>query len=175
MIYLLGNFGIRVNGGEVVMTELPSSLALGDWVEQGLAFYSGSVGYKQSITTVIPNGQRLFVRVPEYDGVAVQVQANGESAGLIAWAPNEIDITDFVEGEQADIVLTVLGHRRNSHGPLHLNLGKPGSVGPYSFVRDDWTSDYKLVPCGLMKYQELILTSQTNTLDSFVQAHCNQG
>jgi len=93
--------------------------------------------------------------VPDYRGVAVRVVVNGKTAGVIAWEPNELDITECLpEGTaEADIRIEVLGHRRNSHGPLHHAKKWPTWTGPAEFVTrgSDWTDGYQLVPCGLMK------------------------
>jgi len=78
---------------------MPVSLKLGNWVRQGLAFYSGSVGYRKTITTKLRKGQRLFVQVRNYHGVAVRILVNGKPAGIIAWEPEELDITKFIQND----------------------------------------------------------------------------
>jgi hypothetical protein len=160
IIYLLGRFGTAVDGTQVAVTEAPATLALGDWVGQGLAFYSGSVAYRQTIRPHLAAGQRLFVRAPEYRGAAVRVLVNGRPAGVIAWEPCEVDITDALAGAgQADLAIQVVGHRRNSHGPHHLNEKWPPWTGPAQYVADKnhWFDGYQLVPCGLMAPPELVV------------------
>jgi len=156
--YLLGNFGAEVRGTNVAITKMPTSLKLGDWVKQGLAFYSGSVSYTQTISPKLIRGQRLFVQVPVYRGVAVQILVNGKSAGVIGWEPNEVDVTDYLDGDKTKLGIEVIGHRRNSHGPLHLNVRQPKSIVPGQFVTSgkEWTDKYHLVPCGLMEAPRLI-------------------
>jgi hypothetical protein len=72
----------------------------------------------------------------------VRVVVNGRTAGMIAGEPNE-----------EDICVEVLGHRRNSHGLLHHAKKWLTWTGPAEFVPEgsDWTDEYQLVPCGLMK------------------------
>jgi hypothetical protein len=158
--YLLGNFGAEVRGTNVTVTKMPTSLKLGDWVKQGLAFYSGSVNYMRTVSPRVGKGRRLIVQVPGYRGTAVRVLVNGKSAGVIGWQPNEVDITDYIEGEDEKVQLTVevISHRRNSHGPLHLSDKQPLSIGPEHFVTDGkaWTDNYQLVPCGLTEPPRLI-------------------
>jgi hypothetical protein len=155
IVYLLGRFGTAVEGMDVRVTEEPRSLSLGDWVPRGLAFYAGSVAYRKRVHLTHLPGERIFLQVPEYRGVAVRVVVNGRTAGIIAWEPNEADITECLpEGTaEADIRVEVLGHRRNSHGPLHHAKKWPTWTGPNEFVSEgaDWTDEYQLVPCGLMK------------------------
>jgi len=157
--YLLGNFGTKVKGRSATMTQAPASLKIGDWVKQGLAFYSGSVSYCGTVRPKLRKGERLFVQVPEYRGAAVRVIADGQSAGVIAWEPNEVDITDLVGEGPVDLRIEVIGHRRNSHGPLHHKEKWPNWTGPAEFTPPpgQWTDDYNLVPCGLMQKPRLIV------------------
>ena len=160
IMYLLGHFGTTVDGTKVSIAAPPASLVLGDWVGQGLAFYSGSVAYRHTIWPRLGAGQRLVVRLGEYRGTAVRVIINGRPAGVIAWEPSELDITDHVAGqEQAELVLEVIGHRRNSHGPHHLTEKWPPWTGPGEYVAtgDRWFDGYQLVPCGLMTAPELVV------------------
>jgi hypothetical protein len=157
--YLLGHFGAQVKGTQVTMTAPPATLRIGDWTRQGLAFYSGNVAYRTTIRPKLRRGERLVVQVPRYAGAGVRVLVDGQPAGVIAWEPNEVDITDLVSGQAADLCIEVLGHRRNSHGPLHLHQKHPWAIGPGHFVTGgkDWTDDYVLVPCGLLAPPRLVI------------------
>ena len=160
MVYLLGDFGTTVDGTNVAVAAPPASLAIGDWVGQGLAFYSGSVGYRQTIRPKLKAGERLSVRLGEFRGVAVRVLVDGRPAGVLAWEPYELDITDLVHGrDEAELVLEVIGHRRNSHGPLHVNEKWLRWTGPGEYVAsgDRWLEGYQLVPCGLMSPPALVV------------------
>ncbi|MDD5707676.1 MAG: hypothetical protein PHR35_17285, partial [Kiritimatiellae bacterium] len=160
IVYVMGHFGVEVQGAAVAMTAAPASLALGDWVPQGLAFYAGSVSYARTIRPALSAGERLVVRVPEYRGVAVRVLVNGAPAGVIAWEPNEVDITDqLVAGQETELRIEVIGHRRNSHGPLHFAEKSPAWTGPGQFIStgEKWTDNYQLVACGLMVPPELVV------------------
>ena len=160
IVYLLGVFGTRVTGQRVTMTSAPSTLRLGDWVGQGLAFYSGSVCYSKRVRASVGAGERLFVEVPKYRGAAVRVTIDGEAAGVIAWEPNEVEITRLVKrGKGFELGIEVVGHRRNSHGPLHHSEKNPQWTGPAEFVTqgDTWTDGYQFVPCGLMASPRLVV------------------
>jgi hypothetical protein len=160
IIYLLGQFGAYVQDTRITMTEPPHALTIGDWVTQGLAFYAGSVIYRQVIAPpVLAPDERLFVRVPEYRGVGVRVLVNGQQAGVIGWEPNEVDITAFVGSAPVTVQIEVIGHRRNSHGPHHLNEQWPGWTGPESYQAGDdrWFEGYQLVPCGMMADPQLVV------------------
>lgn len=152
IVYLLGNFGTAVADTAVAMTALPASLQIGDWGPQGLAFYSGSVAYRRTLDVRPAAGERVFVRVPEYRGVAVRVLVNGQPAGVIGWEPNEVEITSMLSGGPVELAIEVIGHRRNSHGPFHINEKWPKWTGPgeFSCGPKRWLEGYQLVPCGLM-------------------------
>ncbi len=154
IVYILGEFGTQVDGTSVSITPPPESLKLGDWCEQGLNFYAGSACYRYKIRPEIDPGQRLFVCLDNYRGIAMRVLINGKPAGMTAWEPNEIDITDFIDTdrEEIELGLEIIGHRRNSHGPLHITEKWPSWTGPGEFITTEnrWQDNYQLVPAGLM-------------------------
>jgi hypothetical protein len=174
IVYLLGHFGTAVSDTAVAMTVAPATLKIGDWVPQGLAFYSGSVAYRCALDLKTAPGERVFVRVPEYCGVGVRVLVNGQAAGIIGWEPNEVEITSLLadaaggrlgeaslpDGQDRDgcpsrpveLAIEVIGHRRNSHGPFHITEKWPEWTGPgeYTCDADRWFEGYQLVPSGLM-------------------------
>ncbi|HEY3379939.1 MAG TPA: glycosyl hydrolase [Armatimonadota bacterium] len=160
IIYLLGDFGVTLHERQATLTALPTHLALGDWCMQGLPFYAGSVLYAQEVELPpLAAGARIAVQVPDYRGVGVRVWVAGHPAGTIGWEPNEVDVTDLVMGNaHALLQIEVLGHRRNSHGPLHLKEKWPTWTGPGQFLpsQDEYYPGYQLVPCGLMAQVQLV-------------------
>lgn len=158
-MYLLGMFGVKIKGCLSTITELSKSLAVGDWGKQGLPFYSGNVSYLINTDVKLGRGERAFVRVPKYDGVACRILVDGCEAGVAAWAPNEVEITKLVPRGKCLLTVEVLGSRRNSHGPLHLSNKAPRWTGPGEFITKDanWSDDYVLAPMGLKAAPELII------------------
>ncbi len=156
-VHLLGSFGVKLKNNSFSLVEMPVALNIGDWVHQHLPFYSGSVAYLCAINPGLSSNERLFLEVPAYEGAAVRVLVNGNQAGIIAWEPNELDITDHLRKGSNDLQIEVLGHRRNSHGPLHHSKSHPAWTGPDEFITDgnDWQDAYQLVPCGLIKAPHL--------------------
>jgi len=151
IVYLLGDFGVEVTGTAVSLTAPPETLAAGDWTAQGLPFYGGSVTYLAEINPRIDKGEKAVVALNGYDGVAARILVDGKEAGVVGWEPHEVDITRLLCGRPVTLGVEILGHRRNSHGPLHLTDKRPGWTGPGEFKTsgDKWTDDYSLVPCGL--------------------------
>jgi len=160
-VYLLGAFGVKLVDHHPVMTTLPAKLRTGDWVRQGLAFYSGSVIYRRKVKVgALRKRQRLVVRVPDYKGSVVRVWGGGAEAGLTAWDPSEVDVTEQVQDGVLDLGVEVIAHRRNSHGPLQLKDRWPVWHGPAQFVIEhEKAPRYYTVPCGLLKAPTLELAS----------------
>ncbi|MDD5678773.1 MAG: glycosyl hydrolase [Kiritimatiellae bacterium] len=165
--YVLGNFGVKVKGAQASITPSVRSLKIGDWVKQGLAFYSGNVTYQADINACGRAGERVFIRLPAFRGAGARIFVNDQPAGVLAWPPYEMDITAFVKSARQErrapraikLGVEILGHRRNSHGPLHYSQKWPAWTGPAEFIAtgDKWREDYQLIPCGLLKPPELVI------------------
>ncbi|MCS7181093.1 MAG: hypothetical protein NZ891_07080, partial [bacterium] len=164
IIYLLGNFGVKIDDQKLIIKEYPEKLKIGDWTEQGFPFYSGNLGYIYRLEKIeLRENEKVFIKMPDFRGVAVRILIDGNEVGIIGWPPYEIDITDFVkEKENSELIIEILGHRRNSHGPLHYFEKWPVWTGPYQFISEgnQWTDKYQLVPCGLMKDPEIIIKKE---------------
>ncbi len=165
IVYLLGHFGTECEGTELSVIAPPEALVPGDWVGQGLTFYSGSVCYRHRIAPPeLKENQQLVVRLGDYRGVAARVLVNGASAGIAAWEPNEVDITEAVAGAGGEVELgiEVIGHRRNSHGPLHIAEKWPDWTGPEQFLMEGegCYEGYQLVPAGLMSAPGLVVRQE---------------
>ncbi|OHB43346.1 MAG: hypothetical protein A2Y13_03445 [Planctomycetes bacterium GWC2_45_44] len=162
-VYILGYFGVSMKKNAPVITACPTSLKLGDWVKQGLAFYSGSVAYTTNVSIKPHKGCSVSVHIPDYKGSAVRVLVNGQPAGVTGWQPNEVDITDFI-GDCANIRLgiEVFSHRRNSHGPFHHKDKHPMVTGPGTFLAEGKCriDSYQLVSCGLIKPPAIVYKSE---------------
>lgn len=179
LCYLCGDFGVKVRGTRAILTSAVTSLKVGDWVKQGLPFYAGHVLYQTMVPTLQRSGHRrkgehIFLRLPAFRGAGARIFINDQSAGVLAWPPYEADITAFVNGQRSlrrslraanrawhsiKLGIEILGHRRNSHGPLHHAQKWPTWTGPAEFVTigNQWREDYQLVPCGLMKPPEIVI------------------
>jgi len=152
-LYFTGEFGFRWDGTRAVVTELPRTLALGNWVTQGFACYTSAISYVTDIQNPISTDQRLFLELPAWEGVLVKVRVNGQPVGAIAWPPYEVDITDALKPGGNRLEIEVMSSRRNLLGPLHLTEKYPPWTGSGQFYTtgDQWTDDYVSVTYGLMK------------------------
>ncbi|MFA6102785.1 MAG: glycosyl hydrolase [Victivallaceae bacterium] len=153
-IFLLGDFGVKLTGfANPEITAPAKSLRCGDWTKQGLPFYSGTVSYPMTFKNTLKKGEVCFISLPDFQAPAARIFVNGTEAGVIAWEPAELDITPFLRKGVNEIIVELFGHRRNSHGPLHLADRNPVWTGPGQFqtTGEQWQDEYVIKPCGLRK------------------------
>ena len=148
-LYLVGDFGVRIeNENKRVLVKLPEKLGLGNLREYDLPFYTGSVTYK------IPNdrfNKNAESNVIELNGYCVSLAKvapadSSDKAKILAWAPYEADVTQWVK-EGKDIGVTMVCSRRNMFGPLHLVPAIQSAYGPPHFTTSgkSWTYKYELI------------------------------
>ena len=161
IIYLLGDFSVKISGKKSTIGLPARKLKTGDWTKQGFPFYSGNMTYITTAKLVKSSKEKVFVKIPSYRGVAATVYVNGEKAGITAWAPGEVDISSFVKDGSNEIRIEILGSRRNSHGPFHYSEKWPRWTGPAQYIAqgENWTDDYNLVPCGIMENPLILVRS----------------
>ncbi|MFW6279131.1 MAG: hypothetical protein ACOC2G_02975, partial [Bacillota bacterium] len=87
--YLLGDFGVEVNGSQKKIIEPVTELAFGDWTGQGLPFYAGNVTYHCPIEC---DSGELIVEVPQFRNPLLTVDLNGKRKGEIALAPYRVNL-----------------------------------------------------------------------------------
>jgi alpha-L-rhamnosidase/PA14 domain/Chitobiase/beta-hexosaminidase C-terminal domain len=129
-IYILGNFSLepQEKGWKLVKG---NTLKLGNWKEQGLPFYSDKVSYTKTYD-VKSEDKRFIVKLTDWRGSVADVKVNNKSAGIIAWPPNELDITDCIIDGENEISIIVTGTLKNVLGPHHIGPVR-GTAWPASF------------------------------------------
>ena len=155
-IYLLGNFGVFPDGLKLTITESVKCLEIGDWVSQGLPFYSGSVGYVFNVDINLNHDEKAFLKLNEYQGVCAKIFINSKSVGVIAWEPNQIELTPYIKNGSNEIIIEMFSSRRNSHGPLYMDENWPYWTGPETYQQ--YTAKYSLVPCGLIEAPKVLIS-----------------
>ncbi len=145
--YLLGNFGVEVQGTRKRLTRLPETLGCGSIVAQGLPFYSGAITYH--IPFSIRQAGTLGVRVPAYHAALLKCSLDDGPEQAIAFAPYEV--TEKVDAGDHVLHLTAYLNRTNAFGPVHnaddvkwfnLEAWRPGE--------DLWTYEYHLQEEGIL-------------------------
>ena len=157
-IYLLGDFlvkpakqGFEITGGTFG--------SLGSWREGGLPFYSQKVAYTQKFSISKANEALYKVRLNNWNGSLSEVFVNGQSAGLITWQPNELDVTSMLKEGENEVTVKVIGSLKNTFGFFY-QKNDSWIFGPHSWnfapKKVPAASEYFLMDYGLMEPFELV-------------------
>jgi hypothetical protein len=152
--YLLGDFGVRVNGIRCTLNKPVRELAFGDISRQGLAFYGGNITYHLEAES--RNG-RLTISITSYRGHLLRVRVDGKDKGVIAYSPYVLTV-DRLEDGLHQIELIYFGCRINTFGQLHGNVRDNGFWwGPDSWRSSGpaWTYEYRFWTQGILKSPEI--------------------
>ncbi len=144
-MFLLGNFGVKLDGDKKTLAKMPSKLKLGDIVPQGLPFYSGKITY----ICELADSEKTTIKFKNLGTACIKVDGNGQ-AKITAFPPYTADLSDFIENGKVKI--TAVLTRRNTFGPLHQVPKFNYTCGPDSFETEgeNFSSEYGLLPNGLM-------------------------
>ncbi|MEA4981687.1 MAG: glycosyl hydrolase [Paludibacter sp.] len=115
-IYILGDFlvkpatskGFEICSGDITQTS--------SWRDAGLPFYSQEVSYTQSFRIDKNKGSAYKVKLNKWNGSIAEVLVNGKTAGLIAWQPEELDVTSLLKNGTNEITIKVTGSLKNTFG-----------------------------------------------------------
>jgi len=113
-VYILGNFVVkpRNRGFEIANGSLST---LGSWKDAGYPFYSDKVSYSQEYN--VEKGKAIFkVKLSGWSGTVAEVTVNNKNAGIIAWPPEELDITRLLTEGKNEISVRVVGSLKNTFG-----------------------------------------------------------
>lgn len=148
-IYLLGDFGVAIDGTRVTLNRLPTHLHAGDVASQGLPFYGGTIRYELPVSST-GEESRLLLELPKMEAACAKVVGETLPPLMIAWQPLRADVTEYVS--EGKLVLDVVLTRRNTFGPLHQVPLRTANYGPDNFVTEGerWSDDYMLYPAGLL-------------------------
>lgn len=113
--YILGDFNVRVNGTESVITESYKKIGFSDLTTQGMPFYGGNIIYKTEVET--PECDMLIHTV-NYRGSLVKIYVDGNECGVSAFAPYTVRANGIKSGRHI-IEFKLFGTRINTFGGLH--------------------------------------------------------
>lgn len=148
-IYLLGDFGVKVDGRKTTLTKLPSKLSIGDISKQGFPFYGAGLTYFVKCPKV-SNGNTLTLNF-EKSAATGYVISDEMNEQTVAFAPKEADITFAAEKM---LKIEYLFTRRNTFGPFHQSPPNFNNCNPTSFRSegDEYLEDgYVLIPQGMLE------------------------
>jgi len=162
-MYLVGDFGVKLNGITRIITKLPEKINTGDIVSQNLPFYSGSITYHIPVEAEWKGRKDVFLGIPGFEAACVKISGVGSPVRMIAWQPYQAEVSDIVNGAN-EILVEVVLTRRNTFGPLHQLPLRPWAYGPFSFVPEgeSYSDNYTLIPSGLLADPELQFCRQVS-------------
>ncbi len=114
--YLLGAFGVKVNGYQTTLTDLPATVSFGDFTGQGLPFYAGNLTYE--VLFNVKEAGEYVIAAEKYRAALLSVSVDGEDKGRIALAPYQLSL-GYLEAGEHRISLTAFGNRVNAFGAVH--------------------------------------------------------
>ncbi|MDP4153619.1 MAG: glycosyl hydrolase [Bacillota bacterium] len=147
--YILGDFGVTVNGGAAYITAPLTKIGFGDIATQGLPFYGGNLTYHLPITS---KGGDITIEASMYKASHLQVKIDGKDAGKIAFAPYCVTISDVPAGNHM-IDIVMYGTRINAFGSIHNSDVAFRWFGPNAWrtTGKRWGYEYNLHKVGILK------------------------
>lgn len=144
--YLLGDFGVRLQGDRGAVTALPETVAFGDLTRQGFPFYGGNLEYACTVET---GAGTVEIEIPEYYAALLHVELDGQSADVFA-QPYAACFRNVAAGRHTLRILAY-GTRINTFGQVHNCNRKEEYFGPKSWrtTGKNWTYLYQLRPTGV--------------------------
>ena len=152
--YLLGDFGVRVEGINKTITEPVRNMAFCDYSRQRLPFYTGNITWHTELET--SGEEAVIVRVPTYRGALVSVLVDGKEVGDIIYSPYRLELPKLSAGRHK-LDFKLYGNRENGFAQLHHEKTLKYKKAPNSWrsEADLWTYEYQLVPMGILKSPEI--------------------
>ncbi len=145
--YILGDFGVKVEGKNAVIIKKPETLAFSSIVPQGFPFYGGNITYHMDIAC---RGGELRGCTPLFRGALTSAEIDGKSIGTMAYMPYECLTRVSAGSHRLDI--TLFGNRFNAFGAVHNADKKVSWHGPYAWESEgsSWSYEYVLKEVGLL-------------------------
>ncbi len=147
--YLLGEFGVRVEGDTSVIIAKPETLTCGDLAEQGYPFFGGKLCYTTKIQTKGADATLVF---PSFGGTFVKAFVDGVEQGIAAYPPHRVALKNMTAGTHT-LTMELCLPRTNSFGPVHFTSGAGSNLSPntYRTTGETWTDAYALEKQGILE------------------------
>lgn len=158
-MYLLGEFGVSVEGSRSVLQEKPKTLMFGDITRQGFPFYGGNVTYEVPVT--LPLGDARL-QISRFRSPLLKVEMDGASAGNIAFSPYSISLGEVQAGVH-QLKITSFGNRVNTFGAIHNCNEVERWFGPNAWrsTKEEWSYEYFIKKTGILKAPEIFVRCES--------------
>ena len=146
--YILGNFGVKVEGSEKTIITQADKIGYSPLHRQTMPFYGGNITYINEIET--PECD-IIIKTPAYRGAAVKVFVDGTDCGNTSLAPNSVRVNNITSGKHT-IAIKLFGNRYNSFGALHNTVDSQKWKGPehYRTTGNSFSYEYQLKDMGIL-------------------------
>jgi hypothetical protein len=146
--FLLGQFGVKVDGCEASVCALPRDIAFGKITDKGLPFYGAALTYQIPVEV---KDCDLAVRVDRFAGALVTAKLDGVEIGKLAFAPYRAEAVNVKAGKHV-LELTLYNTRVNSFAPLHCIADIVWKGPNHWYTKDrDFAYEYQLHGNGILK------------------------
>ena len=149
-VYIVGDFVLNPlkQGFEIAAGKLSK---LGAWKSMGYPFYGNKVSYSENFELAKSTSQ-FKVKLNKWNGTLAEVYVNEKKAGIIAYPPYELNISEFVNDGKNEVTVKVVGSLKNTFGYFykdnHRWINGPGDwdTAPekLSAYKDYFLMDYGL-------------------------------
>ena len=153
--FILGDFGVRLEGIESTLIAPTDKIGFGSVVSQGMPFYGGNVVYEMEID-VPEDADAIRIHTPNYKGALISASVDGECIGKIVYQPYDLIACGVAPGKHK-LELTLFGNRHNSFGSLHNTDDGYRWFGPSAWTMqgDSFSYEYNLADMGIMRNPEI--------------------
>lgn len=150
-IYICGKFSLkRVSEG--IFTMVPFEKPPGkNLTKEGFPFYCGRIALRATFDLPRPGG-KTFLKLNGAAMACAVIRVNGETCGVLRWAPFALDISKFVRSGENILEVEASPTLVNAFGPNRIAgvKNRHQGVGPHSFVwMERFMEDYELFDFGV--------------------------
>lgn len=147
-MYLLGDFGVRVEGRHRAVISRQDKIYYGDYTVQGMPFYAGNIIYTSEIET---EDGRLMIEASDYTGALLKARVDDGDWQYLTFAPYRADL-GHVTGGKHRVSLKLYGNRANAFGPVHNTDDSETWYGPdiWRTTGKKFSYEYRLRKMGVL-------------------------
>ncbi|MBE6564855.1 MAG: hypothetical protein E7655_06260 [Ruminococcaceae bacterium] len=156
--YLLGEFGVKVNGCISTLIANAEKITFGSIVGQGMPFYAGNIDYITEID--LPEDGDLVCETTMYRGAMVKVTLDGGESHSSVFSPYKVTFRNVKKGKHK-VIYTNFGMRYNTFAGIHnlRSYNRTDNFDPNFWRSKDslWSYEYIFKDFGIMKSPEMSL------------------
>ena len=159
--FLLGGFGVSVQGAYAIIIPLPEKITFGSFAGQGFPFYGGAIVYQ--IPFECEEGE-IEITSDYYNGALISARLDKEEIGKIVLPPYKLSVPVYESGKHV-LELTLYLSRINTFGALHAAVPIRWKGSNMWYTQDNaWAYEYQLTDVGIMKKPSLQILKKEKKL-----------